>query len=144
MSMESEDIGVYFLKKGNDVVYVGQSKTSLLTRVAVHKNEKIKEFDSAVFIPLEFDDIDKVEIEMIDKYKPAYNVAKGGGNKVKKQSDLEPEKKKKQNQVMMRLNDYELNLFKEAAASDERRTIDWMRVTLVKAAKKQIGIKNEL
>ena len=78
--------GVYALSYRGTVVYVGQSK-NMLVRVYTHKNVRkgnapkwIKEavpgplFDEVHVIPCHPDRIDALEQQMIDRYKPRYNI----------------------------------------------------------------------
>ena len=81
--------GVYLLCWHGEVVYVGQSK-KMLTRVYTHMNMYLRKQRSGVFLPripvkgIRFDevlvhpclasDLDRIEREMIAKYKPIFNV----------------------------------------------------------------------
>jgi len=62
--------GVYFLVKGNRVVYVGQS-VNVYSRAANHFNNKT--FDSWSFIPCEEKDLDVLESLYIHFLQPAQN-----------------------------------------------------------------------
>lgn len=137
--MNKGDIGIYLLTAADNVVYVGQSKTCLLTRVSWHRSQGVKQFDGVQYIPFDFDGIDDLEYELISQYKPKYNVAKGGMNFVKKQEDLPADKQRRELELMLRLNAYEKAIFQEAALLDQRKLRDWMRVTLVRAAERMIG-----
>ena len=136
--MNKYECGVYLLREGDSVVYVGQSKTCLLTRVRFHMTQGVKKFDNVTYIACPFEEVDELERDLIARYKPKYNVAKGGMNNVVKQEDLPDSKKRKDIDVMLRVNAYEKELFKEAAQIDQRRLRDWMRVSLVRAAEKMI------
>ena len=83
--------GVYFLCKGDEVVYVGQS-TNVIQRVASHmaevSNPKIdptapimrKKFDRAFFLKCETGDLDRLEGAFIRIFEPKAN---GRGPKVR-------------------------------------------------------------
>ena len=60
---------VYFLLKGGEVVYVGQTKNGI-ERPFSHKD---KDFDEIKIIYCEETDVDTVEDSFIKKYTPAYN-----------------------------------------------------------------------
>ena len=66
--------GVYFLCQGNEVVYVGQSKTPSI-RIAAHQVDK--KFNRVFLIPT--NDLDKVELEYIKKLRPKYNIVHNYG-----------------------------------------------------------------
>lgn len=67
--------GVYFLCKGNDIVYVGES-TCLIARISAHLHEKIKDFDSVYFLSIAPHARRKVEKAFIQHYNPKYNIQK--------------------------------------------------------------------
>ena len=74
--------GVYFLCKGGEVVYVGMS-TNLYGRVNSHSRDlqqcvdpmsiAVKDFDSALFLPVPRSDLSDVEERMIRILKPRFN-----------------------------------------------------------------------
>ena len=65
--------GVYFLYRGNLLVYIGSSQ-NILNRIPDHFSTK--EFDSYSYIEINGNiNINKVETLFIRKYKPEYNVS---------------------------------------------------------------------
>jgi len=74
-----EQVGVYFLIRGNRVVYVGQT-TSLYARLAQHQKEK--EFDRFSHIPCAAEDLDALEALYIHVLKPELNAVRSGGKVV--------------------------------------------------------------
>ena len=74
--------GVYFLCKGGEVVYVGMS-TNLYGRINTHSRDleqcvdplsiTVKDFDSALFLPVPHSELSDVEGRMIRLLKPRYN-----------------------------------------------------------------------
>lgn len=64
--------GIYFLVKGDEVVYAGQS-VGPVARVISHRNEGAKNFDYAVFLPVPKERLDEVEGAFIRVLKPALN-----------------------------------------------------------------------
>jgi hypothetical protein len=68
--------GVYFLCRGQDVVYVGQSD-KVLERVCAHIREGVKEFDHEriFFLPCPREQLLMVEAQYIELFKPRYNRA---------------------------------------------------------------------
>ena len=74
--MRKENIdspGVYFLVLGKSIVYVGQSKTGVRTRINGHMK---KEFDFIFYFKfpnISKHDIDEIEIYFIRALKPKYN-----------------------------------------------------------------------
>lgn len=71
----SKDIitGVYFLKKDNKVVYVGQS-VDIHRRIIEHK--RVKEFDSYDFVECDKNLLDSTENSFIMHYNPILNIRK--------------------------------------------------------------------
>jgi len=80
--------GVYALLWRGLVVYVGQSKC-LLSRLAAHRSNmgrkgpapswaplsmRRMQFDEFQYLPCAPDDLDDIEVEMINRYRPRYNV----------------------------------------------------------------------
>lgn len=63
-------IGVYFLYKNNQLVYIGQS-TDILLRVRNHFKEK--DFDSYSYFECELEKLNEVERFLIEKYTPKLN-----------------------------------------------------------------------
>ena len=61
--------GIYFLKQGEKVVYVGQS-VNIENRVKQHTD---KEFDSYHYIECSNDLLDSTELAFITLYQPIYN-----------------------------------------------------------------------
>jgi len=68
--------GVYFLCKGDDVVYVGKAK-QVAVRICTHLAEKNKDFDfeGIWFLPVSIERMGMVEREFIRIIKPKYNIA---------------------------------------------------------------------
>lgn len=67
--------GVYFLCRGDNVVYVGQSVT-LSARIGIHSSEKQmrpKEFDRAYLLPVPREHLNRVEAAFIRALRPEYN-----------------------------------------------------------------------
>ena len=62
--------GIYFLIKGTEIVYVGQS-VSVLRRIETHFSNK--DFDSFSFLPCKKDMLDVVESLYIHLIEPKYN-----------------------------------------------------------------------
>jgi excinuclease UvrABC nuclease subunit len=80
--------GVYALLWRGLIVYVGQSKC-LLARVAAHRSNmgrkgpapawappsmRRMQFDEFQYLTCAPDDLDDIEVEMINRYRPRYNV----------------------------------------------------------------------
>lgn len=79
--------GVYALAKEGVVIYVGQSK-KMLARIAAHRSNWGRKstpawmptscrgmlFDQIFIRPCRVEDLDRLEAEMINLYKPRYNV----------------------------------------------------------------------
>lgn len=62
--------GVYFLLKGDQIVYVGQS-ININERIRTH--EKIKDFDKFTYVGCEKENLNEIEAKYILKFKPIYN-----------------------------------------------------------------------
>jgi hypothetical protein len=67
--------GVYFLCKGEDVVYVGQAQ-EIMARVGAHVS--FKEFDRVYYTPVPKSDLSDVETAFIHALRPRYNFSKTG------------------------------------------------------------------
>lgn len=89
--------GVYFLYRGDKLVYIGSSQ-DIINRIPTHF--KTKEFDSYKYIEINGTiKVAKIETELIRKYKPDYNIAvlyAPKGTEVKSKKDktknVKPEK----------------------------------------------------
>lgn len=72
----NRDIGIYFLIDNseikNKIVYVGQSKTSIYSRLKQHLKEKV--FTDVYFLEIPENEIDAKELYYIKKLRPKYNV----------------------------------------------------------------------
>ena len=64
-------VGIYFLIKDEEVVYVGQS-IEIFRRIGKHRNEG-KDFDSFAFIECEKSELDKLEAKYITALAPELN-----------------------------------------------------------------------
>lgn len=64
--------GIYFLVKGNEVVYVGQS-SSVLSRIGTHILDKNKEFDAFSFMSVPKESLDILETIYIKVLNPKFN-----------------------------------------------------------------------
>lgn len=89
--------GVYALVKNGVVIYVGKSK-SVYQRIYTHRHlaKRAKQgktipdwlptkgfvFDQVYIRPCTVDELDALEVEMINKYKPRYNESLKNGLKV--------------------------------------------------------------
>ena len=75
--------GVYFLCRDDDVVYVGQS-TNVSARVPQHAKltYDFKRFDRAMWMPVDRENLDAVEMRYIKLLMPQYNVM-GTGRKTR-------------------------------------------------------------
>lgn len=62
--------GIYFLCKGEDVVYVGQSVTPS-SRIATHSQDANKDFDRVYLLPVPESELNNVEAAFIHHIKPA-------------------------------------------------------------------------
>lgn len=66
--------GIYFLFRGNELVYIGSS-INITSRIETHRIQKQKEFDSYRILELNGNiNLIKVEARFIYKYKPIYNI----------------------------------------------------------------------
>lgn len=72
--------GIYFLCREGKVVYVGQS-VNVLGRVMTHVSEGQKEFESAFFIPVAEQHLDKIEQAFMKTFRPVYNLSNSGPTK---------------------------------------------------------------
>jgi hypothetical protein len=78
-SAANSTCGVYFLKKGSKIVYIGQS-VNVYSRVAQHRG--VKDFDSVDFLPCARESLDDLEgffIRLICPGQNGYNPATGNG-----------------------------------------------------------------
>ena len=78
----SENIGIYFLLRGQEVVYVGQS-IDVLTRIARHKREG-KWFDHYTIMAAPEDQLDRLEAMYIRAFVPCDNISFGNVKPKKK------------------------------------------------------------
>jgi hypothetical protein len=67
-----DSIGIYFLLKGSEIVYVGQSRT-VYQRIETHKTDGTKEFDKACFFECSVEELDDIERTLIRAFGPKYN-----------------------------------------------------------------------
>lgn len=67
--------GVYFLVKGNEIVYIGQS-INIASRITQHRD---KDFDSVSYVACHKDELDILESLYILAYQPALNGSNGNG-----------------------------------------------------------------
>ncbi len=77
--------GVYFLKQGKRIVYVGES-TCIMSRIMQHFKENVKQFDSFQIIEKRnFSDKQRLSLEksLIEKFKPKYNIVHNRKKKIK-------------------------------------------------------------
>lgn len=74
-------VGVYFLFKGDDVVYVGQS-VNVFSRVASHKSGS-KDFDGFTYVQCDKRHLDFLESLYIHALRPRLNGSVGGTYKAK-------------------------------------------------------------
>jgi excinuclease UvrABC nuclease subunit len=67
-----EQCGIYFLLRGNVVVYVGQTEW-FWQRLRAHMKDSRKDWDRFCFIEVPIDLLNEVEHHFIFKFKPEYN-----------------------------------------------------------------------
>ena len=65
-------IGIYFLIKQNEIVYIGQS-INLHSRMASHKISRIFDFDAYSWVECDKSDLGDTEAEYILRFKPVLN-----------------------------------------------------------------------
>lgn len=71
--------GVYFLIKGNEIVYIGKT-TKGYSRIYQHLYQKTKDFDYYFYASLPLDKIDEYENKYIIMFTPKYNNILPKGN----------------------------------------------------------------
>lgn len=64
--------GIYFLCKGNEIQYIGQS-SNISQRVITHLTEGLKEFENVYFITCPINRLTEVETALIRYYNPPLN-----------------------------------------------------------------------
>ena len=67
-------IGIYFLIKGTDIVYVGQS-ADVYTRVSQHGRDAFKLFDKFVVLESKPEYLADLEAHYIYKFRPPLNIS---------------------------------------------------------------------
>lgn len=87
--------GVYFLCKGDEVVYVGQS-TSPSGRIAQHTNDKLKDFDRVYLLPTPLSELNDMEAAFIHHLKPVLN----GVHKGKDSRPVSPAMSKPKDEIL--------------------------------------------
>ena len=65
--------GVYFLYDGDELVYIGQSK-SVKSRIMTHIAERRKTFNRGYFMRVHRQNLSSVETELIKHFNPRYNL----------------------------------------------------------------------
>jgi len=70
---------VYKLFKGEDIVYIGQTKHGVYSRLVSHK--KTKDFDSVFVMNVPTDDLNDIEATLILENMPKYNKSVPKSNK---------------------------------------------------------------
>ena len=78
------NIGVYFLIRDGDVVYVGQS-VNVLDRISKHRREG-KVFDSFAFMECQASHLDRYEQMYIEAFVPELNKSLGNASNVRQPS----------------------------------------------------------
>ena len=68
-------IGVYFLRKKNKIVYVGQS-TNIKQRICQHKSDPKKDFDNYTYVECKKELLDTTEEYFIFAHNPIFNIRK--------------------------------------------------------------------
>lgn len=64
--------GVYFLYHEEELVYIGKA-TNVSGRIVNHLREKLKDFNKVYFIRVDLESLNRVERDLIRKFKPKYN-----------------------------------------------------------------------
>jgi|GEM_PF-2730943 len=72
LGVNPDGVGIYHLKQGSKVVYVGQTK-NIKSRIAQHFYRNDKEFDGIEFFDCDIDMLNDVEAREIVHYNPIYN-----------------------------------------------------------------------
>lgn len=106
-------IGIYFLLKGDVVVYVGQSM-NVEKRVTAHRD---KDFDSFRVIPCEPSKLLHYEKRLIKYFKPMYNGETGGKRPGAGRPKLKDSEKKKSK--VMRIPDDKIESVKKLLENDK-------------------------
>ncbi len=88
--------GVYFLCKGDDVVYVGQS-VSPSSRIAGHCSDRTKDFDRVYLLPVPQSELDNAEAAFIHHLMPVQQ----GGLKSGKGKPTSPRMSKPKDEILM-------------------------------------------
>lgn len=65
-------VGIYFLLKNNEIVYVGKT-INLEQRIMSHQMNNKKDFDNFLFFKVDSEKLDLCERYFINKLKPIYN-----------------------------------------------------------------------
>jgi excinuclease UvrABC nuclease subunit len=74
--------GIYFLKQGNKIVYVGES-TCIMSRIVQHYKENVKQFDSFQILENKLSNKQRLNLEkrLIKKFRPKYNIVHNDNKK---------------------------------------------------------------
>ena len=64
--------GIYFLLRGQDIVYIGQS-VDCFSRVSTHATNDGKDFNRACYVPVVKEELNDMENTLIALFKPEYN-----------------------------------------------------------------------
>lgn len=80
--------GIYFLIKGAEVLYVGQS-VDVLARISRHRRDGT-DFDSFNVMACEVETLDEMERAYIFALMPKYNSVYGGKKALKKRLEMKP------------------------------------------------------
>ena len=73
LDLTDEVVGVYFLIKEDEIVYVGSSEQSCMNRIMTHIKEGNKDFDSYFILKTKLEDARDQEIKFIMELTPKYN-----------------------------------------------------------------------
>jgi len=67
------EVGIYFLIKEEEIVYIGQS-ISISSRICSHSTSRLKDFDSYYFVNCFREELDELETKYIYKFMPRHNL----------------------------------------------------------------------
>lgn len=82
--------GIYFLIKGDEIVYVGKSEHDVFNRIRFHEKDPEKDFDSFTYEKYEDENVnlDTVETKYIRMFYPKYNKVISDHNNFSQLMDL--------------------------------------------------------
>ena len=134
---------IYFLKMNDEIVYIGKT-VNIFKRLSSHVQERKKIFNNIDILVCDKSEMDALEIELIKKHKPKYNIVNNSDNNAEltQRRIISSSITRERNRILEKEIQKEKNrLLKKEFTKNEREIRQSRNIEMAKMYLKEMNIK---